>query len=144
MALVLTSYQAYGIEPEEGLNGQRGYVQKLIIAGTGAGTDLVHDVGDFTAGSLGTFWAAVDGTATGLAALGVIQDIALRADNFVSMDGVKKVLAAAVASGVAALAYDATTGVPNITYNTAEGPTAWEYILEWTLQLGAEPVSVVA
>lgn len=143
MALVLTKFQAYGVEPEEALNSDRGYVQKLIITGTGANTDLVHDVGDYTAGSLGTFWSAVDGTATGLAALGVIQDIQTRAANFVGMGGVKKALAAAAAAGVAAIAYDSVTGVPNITYNTAEGPTAWEYVLEWTLQRGAEPVSVV-
>lgn len=143
MALVLTKFQAYGIEPEEGLNGQRGYVQKLIITGTGAGADLAHDVGDYTAGSLGTFWAAVDGTAIGLQALGVIQSIQTLAANFVVMGGVKKPLAVAAAAGVAAIAYDATTSVPNITYNAAEGPTDWEYTLEWTLQLGAEPVSLV-
>lgn len=143
MALVLTKYQAYGIEPEEGLNGDRGYVQKLIITGTGAATDLAHDVGDYTAGSLGTFWAAVDGAAIGLAALGVIQNIQTRAANFVVMGGVKVPTAVAAAAGVAALAYDTTTGVPNITYNTAEAPLTWEYTLEWTLQRGQEPVSVI-
>lgn len=144
MALVLTKFQAYGIEAEEALNADRGYVQKLILTGTGANSDVAHDVGDYTAGSLGTFWAAIDNTALGLQALAVIQDIQTRAANFVVMGGVKKPLAAAAASGVAALAYDSVTGVPNITYNTAEAPTAWEYTLEWTLQRGAEPVSIVA
>lgn len=143
MALVLTKYQAYGIEPEEGLNGQRGYVQRLIITGTGANSDVAHDIGDYTAGSLGTFWAAVDGAAIGLAALGVIQNIQTSVSSFNTFGGVKKVLAAAAAAGTAAIAYDTTTGVPNFTYDTAEAPVAWEYTLDWTLQLGIEPISVV-
>lgn len=143
MALVLTKFQAYGVEPEEGLNGQRGYVQRLILTGTGANTDLTHDVGAFVAGALGTFWTAVDDTAAGLQALKLIQDIRTRAANFVSIGGVKVAQAAAAASGSAGLTFNGTTGVANLTYNTASGPTAWEYILEWTLQLGQEPVSLV-
>ena len=80
MTFAITKVQAYGQEAEEPLNKR--YRQFLMLDITAANTDVDLDLGDNAAGSLGTFWTAADGTATGLAALGVIQDIVTRAEAF--------------------------------------------------------------
>lgn len=85
MAFVLTKVQTYGIEAEEPLNKR--YRQYMILTITAANTDTDLDLGDNQAGSLGTFWNAVDATATGAGALQAIQDIVTRAEYFDSFGG---------------------------------------------------------
>jgi hypothetical protein len=85
MTFVVTKVQAYGIEAEEALNKR--YRQYMILTITAANTDIDLDLGDNQDGSLGTFWNAVDATATGAGALLAIQDIVTRADYFDSFGG---------------------------------------------------------
>jgi hypothetical protein len=85
MAFALTKVQCYGIEAEEPLNKR--YRQYMILTITAANTDVDLDLGDNQDGSLGTFWDAVDGTATGAGGLLAIQDIVTRADYFDSFGG---------------------------------------------------------
>lgn len=85
MTFALTKVQCYGIEAEEPLNKR--YRQQMYLTITAANTDVDLDIGEFTAGSLGTFWTAVSGTATGAGALQAIQDIGTRAESFDSWGG---------------------------------------------------------
>ncbi len=85
MAFVLTKVRAFGIEAEEVVNKR--YLQHLVLNITAANTDVDLDLGDHVAGSLGTFWAAVDATATGLTGLAAMQDIATRAEAYLSIGG---------------------------------------------------------
>ncbi len=85
MTFALAKVQAYGIEAEEPLNKR--YRQDLILTITAANTDVDLDLGDYIAGSLGTFWDAVDGTATGAGALQAMQDIGTRAEAFDGFGG---------------------------------------------------------
>lgn len=85
MTFALTKVRAYGIEAEEVVNKR--YLQHLILNITAANTDTALDLGSYTAGSLGTFWDAVDATATGLVGLQAIRDIATRADAFIGIAG---------------------------------------------------------
>lgn len=85
MAFVLSKVQAYGIESEEPLNKRYRQYMYLTIAADNTDTDL--NIGDNQTGSLGTFWNAVDATATGAQALTAIQDIVTRAEYFDSLGG---------------------------------------------------------
>lgn len=85
MTFVLTKVQTYGIEAEEPLNKR--YRQYMVLTITAANTDIALDLGSNQSGSLGTFWTAVSGTATGAGALQAIQDIVTRADYFDSIGG---------------------------------------------------------
>lgn len=85
MTFALTKVRAYGIEVEEAVNKR--YIQRLILTITAANTDTALDVGDFTSGSLGTFWDAVDGSEPGDTALAAIRDIKTRAESFVAVGG---------------------------------------------------------
>lgn len=82
MALVLTEYQAYGVYRDEPLT-EKVALQYLRLKGTGANTDATYDFGTYA----GTFWDAVDATATGAAALNVIKDIQTRSQLFLSIAG---------------------------------------------------------
>lgn len=84
MAFVLTKIQCYGIEAEEAVNKR--YQQKAILTITAANTDVDLDLGDLGA-TPGTFWNAVDATATGLKGLAAFRDIATRAQSFVGFGG---------------------------------------------------------
>lgn len=84
MAIVLTKFTAYGIESEEAVNNH--YVQRVILQYTGANTDYDLDLGD-VGSSPGTFWAAADATATGLAGLAAMRQIQLKALSFSGIRG---------------------------------------------------------
>lgn len=82
MALVLTQWQAYGVYRDEPLTEKVAF-QVLRLVGTAANTDVTYDLGTYA----GTFWNAVDATATGLAALAAIKDIQTRAQTFLQVTG---------------------------------------------------------
>jgi hypothetical protein len=110
MAFAVTKVQCYGIEAEEPLNKR--YRQYMYLNITAANTDVDLDLGDNQTGSLGTFWDAVDGTATGAGALLAIQDIVTRAETFDGFGGewMSRAQADASASGIIALNSAATAG----------------------------------
>ncbi len=85
MTFALTRVKAYGIEASEPL--QKINVQRVELDITGANTDVAYDVGDVTAGSLGTFWTAVSGTEPGTTALKAFRDIAIIAKCFLWVGG---------------------------------------------------------
>jgi hypothetical protein len=139
MAFVLTKVQAYGIEAEEPLNKR--YRQYMYLTITAANTDVDLDIGDNVAGSLGTFWAAVDATSTGLNALQAIQDIVTRAEV-----GERPSLSelgfyqGGAASGVV---YTVTLAnkCPNILFASGSAPTAYTVCLSWVLKPETDPVA---
>ena len=85
MTFALTKFQAYGVEISEPL--QKRFIQRIEMDVTGANTDVAYDFGDVTAGSLGTFWTAVSGTAPGSVALKAWRDVALVAKCFLWAGG---------------------------------------------------------
>lgn len=139
MALVLTEYEAYGREIDEPLTKK--FSQVLRLKGTGAATDLTHDIGNLT----GTFWTAVGGTATGAAALTTLKSIIAKIKNFDYVGGptwaASHVLgssqAVAVIGDVKISAF--VNSVPSLVYFTAGAPTAWEYVLHWDLADNQSP-----
>jgi hypothetical protein len=111
MAFALTKVLAKGVEYEQGITKR--YLQHMYLTITAENTDTDLDIGDHVAGSLGTFWAAADGTATGLAGLTAIQDITKRAQAFISVMGDALDTRAKVdASRTAVLTYNATPQAP--------------------------------
>lgn len=85
MTFALTGVHAYGQEAEEPRNKR--YLQYLRLVGTAANTDTAYAFGSHVAGSLGTFWDAVDGSEPGDTALKAIRDIAVRARAFLWIGG---------------------------------------------------------
>lgn len=144
MAFAVTVVEAYGIEVEEALNKR--YIQYLNLTITAANTDTDWDLGDNVTGSLGTFWTAADGTATGLTALGAIQDIETRARASVGYSlSAPNFYQGGSASGVVYTAAANTSGkTPNLTFASGSAPTEITIQLRWILQPQQEPVEVYA
>ncbi len=142
MAFAITKVQAYGIEAEEPLNKR--YRQHMYLTLTAANTDVDLDIGDNQTGSLGTFWTAASGTATGAGALQAIQDIVTRAE-FGESPSLSPLsfFQAAAASG-AAYTVVISNKSPNILFNSGTAPTSYVVSLKWVLQPQAEPVSYYA
>lgn len=142
MAFAITKVQAYGIEAEEPLNKR--YRQYMYLTLTAANTDVDADFGDNVAGSLGTFWTAAGGTATGAGALQAIQDIVTRAEvgETASLSALNFYQGGA-ASGVV---YTVTLAnkCPNILFASGTAPTAYTVCLSWVLQPQVAPVSYYA
>jgi hypothetical protein len=116
MAFAITKVQAYGQEAEEPVNKR--YRQFMMLTLTAANTDVDLDLGDNQAGSLGTFWDAVDGTTIGANSLKAIQDIVTRAEAFASIGGNFMDRAQADSSASSIIAYDATPQAPGGTTAT--------------------------
>ena len=140
MAFAITNVQAYGFEIEEPVNKR--YHQFLFMTLTAAAADVAYDFGAYIAGSLGTFWDAVDGTDIGLAALKTIRDIGTRAEYALEPQllqaGAPYAKGAAVAASVYTVAIANKT--TNIAFNAANGPTAWTVCLSWKLAPQTFPV----
>lgn len=140
MAFAITDVQAYGFEIEEPVNKR--YHQYLFLTLTAAATDVDLDLGDYIAGSLGTFWNAVDATDIGLNALEAIRDIGTRAEYALEpqllQGAADYAKGAAAAAGVYSVAIANKT--PNITFDTADAPTAYTVCLSWKLAPQTYPV----
>lgn len=144
MAFALTKISAYGIEAEEALNKK--YRQFVILSITASAADVALDLGDVTAGSLGTFWTAVSGTEPGATALTAMRDIQTRALTYCGAAGTSiagYVQGTSVGAGVYTVTMDATaTQLPNIAFNAGNGPTSYNLVLTWMLKDNEEPVAV--
>lgn len=133
MALVLTEVEAYGREIDEPLTKK--FSQVLRLKGTGAATDLTHDIGNLT----GTFWTAVGGTDVGAKALTTLKSIVPKIKVIDAIGGptvqalhiLATTQALAVIGDVKVSAY--VNSVPSLLYFTAGAPTAWEYLLKFEL-----------
>lgn len=140
MAFAITKVSAYGFEIEEPLNKR--YHQFMFLTLTAAATDVDLDLGDYVAGSLGTFWDAVDGTDIGASSLKTIQDIGSRAE--FALEPQLLQAGAAYAKGAAAntSVYSVVIAnkTPNITFDTADAPTAYTVCLSWKLSPETYPV----
>lgn len=141
MAQVLTKVVAYGVEASEAVTKR--FRQFLILTGTGAGTDLTYDIGVYA----GTFWTAVGATATGAEALKAIKDIQVRAEALIDVGGKGiiglGIVGVAPATGQVRLEPNGTNAaLPDLTFFTAEGPTAWQFVLEWVLRDAEMPVEL--
>jgi hypothetical protein len=140
MAFAITNVQAYGFEIEEPVNKR--YHQYMFMTITGAATDIVANFGGYIAGSLSTFWDAVDGTDIGLNALKTIRDIGTRAEYALEpqllQGGAPYAKGAAAAAGVYSVAIANKT--PGITFDTADAPTAYTVCLSWKLAPQTFPV----
>jgi len=134
MAFAITKVDAYGFEIEEPVNKR--YHQYMFLTLTAAATDVDLDLGDYIAGSLGTFWNAVDATDIGLNALATIRDIGSKAE--FALEPQLLQAGAAYAKGAAAAAGVYTVAIaniaPNITFDTADAPTAYTVCLSWKLK----------
>lgn len=119
MTLALTGAKAWGIEAEEPRNNR--YMQYLRLVGTGANTDVTYDLGAYVAGSLGTYWNAVDGSEPGDSALKAIRDICSRAQAFLSVGGIglsaRQMVDAsrAVVQSLTSAAYGGGSATPTLT-----------------------------
>lgn len=144
MAFAVTVVEAYGIEVEEALNKR--YRQFMNLTITAANTDTDWDIGDYVAGSLGTFWTDADGTSTGLAALAAIQDIDKRARAGAGFTlSAPNFYQGGSASGVVFTAAANTSGkTPNLTFASGSAPTSITISLEWILQPQQAPVELYA
>lgn len=141
MAFLLTKVQAYGIEAEEAVNKR--YTQRMILTITAANSDVDLDLGDYT----GTFWNAVDATATGLTGLAAIKAINLAAESFIGVAGTSiagKVQARTSIPSVLALDSAATSGTTGATRTLAvTGLLTTDSILGYTtVEDGATPAYV--
>lgn len=140
MAFVITKVQAYGQEAEEPVNKR--YRQFLMLDITAANTDVDLDLGDNQAGSLGTFWNAVDATDTGANALIAIQDIVTRAEAFASLGGNWMTRAQSDASQSSVISYSATPQAPGGTTATyvVTGLLATDTVIGVTPIVGTSPI----
>lgn len=138
MAFAITKVQAYGIEAEEPLNKR--YRQYMYLTLTAANTDVDLDLGDNQAGSLGTFWDAVDGTAIGANALLAIQDIVTRAE--VGESASLSPLSYYQGGAASGVVYTVTLAnkCPNILFASGSAPTAYTVCLKWVLAPQTAPV----
>lgn len=131
MTLACTKVHAYGIEIGEGLTKR--FHQHVLLEGTGATSDVSHNLSTIATGA-------------GASALtAALADIGVRAEQLVSVAGetlVGKVKAAAAGAGVYAVSI--SNHKPTLTYNTAEGPTTFQYHLSWVLKDGERPVEIQA
>lgn len=141
MAAAVTKVRAYGVEAEEAVNKR--YIQRLILTITGLAADVDMDIGDYLNGSLGTFWTAAGGSATGAVALKALQDIGRRAD-FMSILGDVSGYARGAAAAAGVYAVTMANKAPNIAFNTAQAPTSLQLVIEWVLKDAEEPVEVYA
>lgn len=142
MTFAITKVDAYGFEIEEPVNKR--YHQYMFLTLTAAATDVDLDLGDYVAGSLGTFWAAVDGDgAIGDNSLATIRDIGSKAEFALEpqllQGGAVYAKGAAAAAGVYEVAIANVT--PNITFDTADAPTAYTVCLSWKLKPGTYPTT---
>lgn len=139
MAFAITKVQAYGIEAEEPLN--RRYRQYMYLTLTATSADVALDLGANQTGSLGTFWTAVSGSDIGANALKAIQDIVTRAEvpESPSLSVLTYNQGQAAAAGVYTVALANKT--PSITFNAANGPTAYTVVLKWVLLTQNAPVA---
>jgi hypothetical protein len=134
MAFAITKAVAFGFEREEPLNNR--YHQHLYLTITGTNTDLDLDIGDYLAGSLGTFWTAAGASAVGAEALKMVRDIGTRAE----VCHTPEVYAngAAWIPGPAADAKEYTVTyanlAPNLLFETAEAPTSYTVHMSWLLK----------
>lgn len=144
MAHAVTVVEAFGVEVEEALNKR--YIQYMNLTITAANTDTDWDIGDYAAGSLGTFWTSAAGTATGLAALGAIQDIDKRARVSLGYSlSAPNFYQGGSASGVVYTAAANTSGkTANLTFDSGAAPTAITIQLRWMLQPQQAPVELYA
>lgn len=85
MTLALTKVQAFAVERDEPLTKK--FMQFLRLKGTAANTDATYDLSAYTAGALGTFWDAVDGSTVGAKGLACIRSIGAVAEVFNGVTG---------------------------------------------------------
>jgi hypothetical protein len=132
MTLALTSIEVYAVEADEALTKK--FKQVVVIKGTGATSDITHDLGT----DAGTFWTAVAG-ATATAGLAAIKEVIANGGKLATVGGsiLAKVKATATAAGC--LTQSVTSERPQITYYTAEAPTTFCHVLEYDLPSGAVP-----
>lgn len=138
MAFALTRFRAYGIEVGEPVI--KHFIQRVEMAITALAADVALDLGNNT----GTFWTAVGGTEPGITGLQAMKDIQLKAAAFLEVNGTgvnEYLRGAAVAAGVYTLTV--VNVRPSIQYNAANGPTAYNIVLEWELKDDQEPIEVL-
>ena len=134
MAHAVTDYEAW-VQDCEAATGPY-QLQWVRFTFTAANTDTDWDFGDTN----GTFWAAADGTDAGAAAEAAFDQIAIKAQDFISLTGsaLFGYFSAAAASGNA---YVETAGTnftlcPNLTFASGSAPTAGDLIFCWLLKKG--------
>lgn len=138
MAFALTSWVAYGT-PIEGVKDR--YHQHLVLKCTSTNTDVSLDFDEFAAGSLGTFWDAVDGSEPGDGALQAVRNIAPKVDCLIGLGGdtpVGNAQDTSAGSGVFVCEV-AANHFPDILWSSGTAPTSGVYVLSWLLKEGQEP-----
>jgi hypothetical protein len=131
VTFALTRIECYGVEHDEAV--QKRFIQRAVLTITAANTDVDLDLGDLT--SPGTFWAAADATATGLAGLAAFRAIAVAARSFVRVGGTgiaDKAQADASIVTVGSLTSAATAGGNRTQTLTVTGLAASDTILAVT------------
>lgn len=144
MTFALTSFVADGIR----FQGPTPYrsKQQYVFTVTAAASDVDLDIGDTT----GTFWSAAQADSTyGEMATQVLDNIEAWAANLQAVSnlytpelaGFTQVLSLSV-TGTYTLALDSTTKLPNYTFHTDGGATAYTVFVEYLLDPNMLPNAV--
>lgn len=143
MAFSLTGLKTIAERSEEAISSNFRQILVLKIAALASDVDL--DIAD----EEGTFWTAVDTSpgSLGEKALKAIKDMKSGADRLVSVSSEEFITRRKINSGGtgAAGTYkipSIVNHIPNIEFNTGEGPLAFEIRLEFDLQDGVTPLNL--
>ncbi len=144
MAFALTSFVADGVR----FSGPGPYraTEQYVFTVTAAATDVALDMGNTT----GTFWSAATADATyGAMAAQVLETVTSWETNYQAVKNLytpevqdmTQVLSLS-ATGTYTLALDSTTKLPNYTFHTAGGKTAYTVFVEYLLISNRLPTNI--
>jgi hypothetical protein len=124
MAFALTKAYAYPVANSAAVPYRRAE-QVIELEFTATANDVDLDIGDLA----GTFWGAVDATTMGATVLTEITALYPRITGCIAIESVQLIdrvqSAAAGSNGEFAVAINATTLLPEISVNAADGETSW-------------------